>query len=597
VITASFWSTPVGQALSPCRKSFVIAFWITAATTLLSVVPILYMINVFDRVLSSRSGITLVSLFGLVVGLYIFWVTIEWLRDRLFARLSLRIDWDLSPAVFDASFQRHLGRKGVNVHQMMGDLATLRQFAGGRPMLTLIDAPFGVVFIVIGGLFHPYLAVFAIAAVVLLAIIGYLNHRVTTPILKASNDARTEASRIADENIRQGEAAYAMGMQTNLRARWHESHRESLQLQVNAHEATGMMGGMSDFLQKLLMPAKMTLAAFLALEGLITPGMVIAASLLIMRAIGPLSSLISNWGQIVAARQALDRLNALLIDWQARPEAMPLPAPTGALVVENVSLVPPGMQRPVMQGLNFTLEPGRALAVIGPSASGKTSITRALLGIWKPHEGSVRLSGVEVADWNHEELGPHVGYVPQQIDFFGASVAENIARLGEVDSEEVVKAAELAGIHEMILKLPQGYDTMLGERGYPLSGGQRQRISIARALYKSPRLVVLDEPNSALDDLGEYMLMRAIKTLKAQGTMFVVTTHRPRLVAVVDEILLVNEGKQVAFGPAKDILDAMNRQKQEIERQRKESMAKTLKVVPSAGASNPASTPIKAEAS
>jgi ABC-type protease/lipase transport system fused ATPase/permease subunit len=190
-----------------------------------------------------------------------------------------------------------------------------------------------------------------------------------------------------------------------------------------------------------------------------------------------------------------------------------------------------------------------------------------------------------------------VGYVPQQIDFFGASVAENIARLGEVDSEEVVKAAELAGIHEMILKLPQGYDTMLGERGYPLSGGQRQRISIARALYKSPRLVVLDEPNSALDDLGEYMLMRAIKTLKAQGTMFVVTTHRPRLVAVVDEILLVNEGKQVAFGPAKDILDAMNRQKQEIERQRKESMAKTLKVVPSAGASNSASTPIKAEAS
>ena len=581
----SFWSSPVGKILLPCRRSLVLGLWMSFFTAILSAVPILYMISVFDRVMSTRSEVTLVSLFSMVAALYIFWVALEWLRDRLFTRLALRIDWDISPAIFDASFRRQMGRQGVNIHQLMGDMATLRNFVTGAPLLTLLDVPFALIFILIGAVFHPYLAWFALAAVAILSVLAYLNYRITTPILKASNDAKADAARLADENIRHGEPAYAMGMQPALRARWYDRHRESLQLQVNAHEATGMMGSLTEFLQKMLVPAKMGLAAWLAIEGLITAGMVMAASFLIMRAVGPLSSLISNWGQLVAAKQSLDRVNGLMVDWQGQQELMPLPPPSEGLSVEALSVTPPGGRAPLVQDLNFTVAPGEAVAIIGPSASGKTSISKTLLGVWKPSDGSVRLSGVEISEWNHDELGPHVGYVPQQVEFFNATVAENIARLGPVDSEKVVEAAKMAGIHESLLRLPNGYDTLLGERGFPLSGGQRQRVAIARAFYGQPKFIVLDEPNSALDDLGEQILMRAIQLLKSRGSCFVVTTHRPRLVGVVDRIVMINGGKQVAYGNTKDILDTLNQQRLESERQRKERAA-AFKVVGGEGTSN-----------
>jgi PrtD family type I secretion system ABC transporter len=550
---------PLRKILLQCRQTFMLMVLITGVVELLSVAPILYMMSVFDRVISSRSEITLVSLTLVILGFYVFWGALEWIRARLMVRLSLRIDWDLAADVFDASFRRYVGRKNVNVQQLLGDLLHLRQFMTGAPILSIVAAPFAVVFIVIGWIFHPYLALFALAASALMLVFTYLSLKVSTPILKEAEEASTEASRLATASLRHAETTLAMGMLGAVRKRWYEQHRQFLTRQVFASEATGLMGGFTDFLSKAMPSLQMALGAWLAIHGLITGGMVMVASLLISKAIAPMNDLISNWRPILNARQSYDRLNELLLEDEAYSKQMPLPAPKGQLDVTALVGLPPGHDKPVLAGIEFALTPGQVLAVVGPSAAGKSSLVKLLLGIWRPLSGSVRLDGVELADWRHDEVGPLVGYVPQEIEFFEATVAENIARLGEVDPDKVVQAATLIGMHESILALPQGYDTVLGETGFALSGGQRQRLAIARAIYGMPRYVVMDEPNSNLDDIGETALLNTIEALKAQGCTVVITTHRPRLVTVVDRMLVLKGGKQVAFGPAKDILDAVRK--------------------------------------
>jgi PrtD family type I secretion system ABC transporter len=287
--------------------------------------------------------------------------------------------------------------------------------------------------------------------------------------------------------------------------------------------------------------------------------MVIAAMMLITKSIAPLQTLIAQWPTIIRARQAYDRLNVLLREDEKRGEQMELPAPVGHLAVSNLAGVPTGSDKPVIMDIDFELPAGKALAVVGPSASGKSSLSRLLVGVWKPARGSVRLDGVEISDWNHDQLGPHLGYVPQEIEFFEGTVAENIARMGVVDAEAVVQAAQWAGIHEVILSLPQGYDTVLGDSGFALSGGQRQRLAIARALYGDPKFVVLDEPNANLDEVGEQSLIAAIKHLRERGATIIVTTHRPRLIGIVDYMLVLKGGKQVGFGAPKDLFEAVKK--------------------------------------
>jgi PrtD family type I secretion system ABC transporter len=304
----------------------------------------------------------------------------------------------------------------------------------------------------------------------------------------------------------------------------------------------------------------MGLGLYLAIEGLITGGMVIAANMLISKSVGPLQKLIGQWPSIVRARQAYDRLNQLLREDDKRSQQMALPAPAGRLVVENLAGVPPGGTKPVVFDVNFEIAPGQAIAVVGPSASGKSSLARLLVGVWSPARGSVRLDGVEISDWNHDEIGPQMGYVPQEIEFFEGTVAENIARLGTVDPTAVVQAAQLVGMHEIILSWPKGYDTPLGDAGFNPSGGQRQRLAIARALYGNPRYVVLDEPNANLDEVGEQALIQAMHHLRARGATVVVTTHRPRLIGIVDYMLVLKGGRQVGFGPPKDLFEAVKRQ-------------------------------------
>jgi ATP-binding cassette subfamily C exporter for protease/lipase len=548
---------PVAEVLHQCRQSFYVAFGLSFIIDVLSLAPILYMWNTFDRVISSGSGVTLVSLTVLVVGVYIFWSATEWIRSRLMVRLSMRIDWDLGADVFDASFRRHVSRRNVNVHQLLGDLMSMRQFLTGQPLLALLDAPFAVIFIIVGALFHPYLAVFVLISTILILMTAYATQKVSAPVLKAANDENAEASRVAANSLRQAEATLALGMMGAIRKRWYDRHRKFLELQANASEATGLLGGVSGFLSKSLPSLQMALGAWLAIEGLITGGMVIAASMLISKSMSPIQRLVTSWKDIVTVRQAYDRLNALLEDDNKTAQRMQLPAPTGLLEVSAATAVPPGTANPVISDVTFSVRPGEAVGIVGPSASGKTCLTRMLVGVWRPVRGSVRLDGVDLSDWNHDEVGPYIGYVPQEIEFFEGTVADNIARLGKVDPDKVVEAAKRIGMHEVILSFPQGYDTRLGEAGFALSGGQRQRLAIARALYGSPPYIVMDEPNANLDEIGENALIDAIATLKSQGASVIITTHRPRLIAVADKLLVLRAGRQVGYGPTREMISAV----------------------------------------
>ncbi|MCC7005735.1 MAG: type I secretion system permease/ATPase [Ottowia sp.] len=557
VVPAADNRKPLARILHQCRRAFALTLALTVLIDILSLTPLLYMLNVYDHVIATRSGITLVSLTMLVVGLYIFWSSLDWIRSRLLVRLSLRMDWDLAIDVFDASFRRYVGRKNVNVHQLLGDLLSLRQFMTGAPVLALMDAPFALVFIVIGAIFHPYLAIFAIVASMLMLLAAYATQKISGPILKASNNANAEALRVAANSLRQAETTLALGMMAAVRNRWYTQYRQFLTLQVNASEASGLTGGISSFLTKALPSLQIALGAWLAIQNLITGGMVIAASMLISKAVAPIQKLIGSWKEIVTARQAYDRLNILLEEDIKITSRMRLPLPTGLMEVIGAMAIPPGFHKPVVSDINFKISPGQAVAIVGPSASGKTSLTRLLIGVWKPAKGSVRLDGVELSEWNHDEVGPHIGYVPQEIEFFEGTVAENIARLGPVESEKVIQAARLIGMHDIILALPKGYDTQLSETGHVLSGGQRQRLAIARAFYGMPKYLVLDEPNANLDEVGERILAQALDHLKKSGSTIIITTHRPRLIDVVDHLLVLHAGKQVGYGPTQEMINAV----------------------------------------
>jgi PrtD family type I secretion system ABC transporter len=548
---------PIRAVLYQCRRTFYFAIFVTVIVNLLTITPMLYMWNVMDRAVSARSSVTLVSLTILVVSIYVFWASIEWMRGRLLTRLSLRIDWDLSSDVFDASFRRHVGRKNVNVHQLLGDLTTIREFMTGRGLITLIDAPFAIVFIVIGGLIHPLLAVFAVASTALMLVLAFFTEKISSPSLKEANDSLAEAARVASLSLRHAETTMALGMMPAVRNRWYRHHHKHLQHQVNATGASGTMRGISRFISKSMPSLQMCLGAVLAIQGLITAGMMMAASMLISQAVSPLHKLLTGWSGIVEARQAYERLNELLASDLKRQSQMELPPVQGHMTVTKTSAVPQGSNKAVLFDIDFKIKPGQVVAIVGPSAAGKTCLARLLIGVWKPARGSVRLDGVEISDWDHDEFGPQIGYVPQEIELFEGTVAENIARLGEVDPEKVVMATKLIGMHDAILAFPNGYDTQLGDTGFALSGGQRQRLAICRAIYGIPKYIVMDEPNANLDEVGESALVNAIAYLKKQGCSVIITTHRPRLVSVADNLLVLRNGAQVGFGPTDEMINAV----------------------------------------
>jgi PrtD family type I secretion system ABC transporter len=520
----------------------------------------LYMLQIYDRVLSSRSESTLVALTVLAGGMLLVMGLLDLIRSRVLVRVGSRLDDALNQRVFSAIFQRSLRIGRGERSQPLRDLDSLRQFLTGPGPFAFFDAPWVPLYLLVVFLFHPLLGLIALGGAVILFGIALANELLTRKPLQQANAEVLGAYAFAETSLRNAEVLEAMGMLEGIRRRWVTRHQQGLALQTTASDRAGSLTSSSKAIRMFLQVAILGVGAWLAIQQIITPGVMIAASIIMGRALAPIEQAIGHWRQFVGARSAYRRLDALLAESPAAAEHLALPQPEGYLAVEQVVVVPPGAARPVLKGLAFKLAPGEALGVIGPSASGKSSLARLLVGVWPPAAGAVRLDGAELHAWDREQLGPFVGYLPQDVELFTGTVAENIARFADQpDPDQVVEAARRAGVHEMVLQLSEGYDTEIGENGSVLSGGQRQRIGLARALYGSPALVVLDEPNSNLDAAGDQALTAAILELKSRNATVVVMAHRPSAISAVDKLLMLRDGKIEAFGPKEEVLAQVTR--------------------------------------
>ena len=517
-------------------------------------VPSLYMLQVYDRVLASGNQTTLLMLTLMVVGAFILMHGLELIRSFLMIRVGAQLDLKLNQRVYTASFEQNLKRAGGNAGQALNDLTTVRQFITGNGLFAFFDAPWFPVYLAVIFMFDWVLGAFAVAGTAVLIALAWANEVVSRKPLGEANALSVSSGNLATNNLRNAEVIEAMGMLPNLMTRWHRMHRRFLKLQGEASEKSGMVSALSKFARITLQSLILGLGALLALEGRITPGMMIVGSILMGRALAPVDQLINIWKGWSATQSAYRRLAELLTNNPPRVRGMALPRPNGQLALESVTAMPPGSALPALRNVNLQLPAGEVLGVIGPSGSGKSTLARLLVGVWPATAGKVRLDGSDVYQWNKDELGPHLGYLPQDIELFAGTVSENIARFGMVDADKVITAAKLAGVHDMILHFPQGYDTVLGDGGAGLSGGQKQRIGLARALYDDPSLIVLDEPNSNLDDSGEQALLAAIQQLRQRGRTIVVVSHRTSILQVTTRLLLLRQGTVQAFGPTGTVL-------------------------------------------
>jgi ATP-binding cassette subfamily C protein EexD len=543
----------LSDILKLSRNSFVFAGIFSMFINLLMLTPAIYMLQLYDRVLASNSQSTLLMLTLLVLGLFAVMGVLEMLRSRILVRVSARMDVLMSQRLFDAMFDANLRGRGPGA-QPIEDLTSLRQFMTGNALFGFFDAPWMPIYIAVLYLIHPWIGSLAIVGALILIAVATANNLATQKPLAKANSLAIAGRNYINGNLRNAEALEAMGMRDNVRDRWKSQHNELLSLQALASDRAGALASLSKTLRIALQSMTLGLGAYLAVKHEITPGMMIAGSIILGRALAPIDLLIGSWKGFLSARQSYRRLGELLAAIPARQRAMSLPTPDGRLTIESVVAAPPGVQFPVLRGVRFEVEPGETLGIIGPSAAGKSTLARVVLGVWPVASGKVRLSGADIAQWNRDELGPYVGYLPQDIELFAGTVGENIARFGEVNPGKVVAAAKRAQVHEMILRLPQGYDTPIGEAGAVLSGGQRQRIGLARAMYGNPVLVVLDEPNSNLDDQGEAALVRAIAELKKEGTTVLLITHRLNVLNNVDKVVVLRDGMVEAFGTREKVL-------------------------------------------
>jgi len=546
------------NALKDCKQYFIYAGLFSAAVNVLMLTPIIYMLAVYDRVVASGSLSTLTMLTLLMVGLLLASGGFEWVRSLILVSASNRIETNLRKRVSDATFRRALLSGGmISNAQPIADLTALRQFLTGNGLFAFFDAPWFPIYLWVMFMFHPWFGIIGIISGLLMVAMAFAQEAATNKKLQDANNEANAASSQFQGGLRNAEVVEAMGMADAIRRRYEERADNVLGLQADASQKAGMLAAATKSLRMILQSLALGLGAYLALNQQISPGMMIAGSLLLARALAPIDMLVGTWKAFSLARVQYRRLGEILEAIPARRDTMSLPVPAGELSVEQVAVVPPGSQKVVVQGVTFNLLAGEAVGIVGPSASGKSTLARAILGIWPAYAGKVRLDGADIAAWDRAELGPHIGYLPQDIELFDGTIADNICRFDTPDSEKIVQAAKLAGVHDMILRLPQGYDTVIGGAGGMLSGGQRQRIGLARAVYGNPKLMVLDEPNSNLDDQGEKELVEALRRIKAQGCTIVVITHRTMVLQCVDKILVMKDGAAVSFGDKDKVLASL----------------------------------------
>ena len=550
-------SREIDAALLRYRRLFGVLALFSGVINLLMLVPSIYMMQVFDRVLTSRNETTLLMLSLILLGFFALSCALEWVRGQVMIRMSAGLDTHLGERVFDAAFERSLKEHNSNPAQVLSDLNSIRQFVTGPGLIALFDAPWLPLYLIATFLFHPWLGVFTVIGSVILAALALWNELSTRKSMAEANRLSVASSSYVNGTLHNAEVIQALGMLAPLRRRWFNVQQRMIVEQARASDRSARIASLSRFVRMTWQSLALGLGAILVIENQISAGVMIAVSVLLGRAMAPAEALIGSWKQMGNAKSSYLRLNRLLSDFPKASVRMALPAPSGALSLERLVITPPGQQKPAVNGVTLKLAKGEVLAIIGPSASGKSSLARAMVGIWPARQGSVRLDGAEIGQWSREALGPHLGYLPQDIELFDGSIAENIARFGDVHAEQVIAAAQLAGIHDMILQLANGYDTMLGTGGLGLSGGQKQRIGLARALYGKPALVVLDEPNSNLDDAGELALVQAVRQLKADGCTVVLVTHRPNVLNAVDKLLFLRDGVQHLFGPRDQVLKTL----------------------------------------
>jgi len=543
----------LAQALRVAKRSLVDVGVFSFFINLLMLTGSIYMLQIYDRVLASRSEYTLLYLTLVAAALLATMAALELVRSRMLVRIGARFDHAVSPQVFGAV----LGA-GMN-SQPLRDLASVRHFLTGPAMLSLLDAPWAPVFLALVYVLHPLLGHVSLAGALLLFAVGVYNEKTTRQPLAKAGAATAASEGFAETSARNAEVIRAMGMLPGLQKAWHKRHATGITLQGEASDWAGSAAAVAKFLRFFVQVAILGVGAYLVIRQEITAGVMIAASIIMGRALAPVETAIGSWRGFVVARSAFDRVEKLLDARRGEPERMPLPAPKGDLAVDKLYATPPKGTKPVLSNLSFRLEAGKSLGITGPSAAGKSSLARLVTGVWAPVSGSVRLDGVSLADWRREEVGPYIGYLPQDIELFEGTVADNIARFGEVDAKRVVEAATLAGAHQMILELPAGYDTVIGASGLGLSGGQRQKIGLARAFYGAPPLVVLDEPTSNLDAEGEAAVRQAMDELHRMGKTVIVIGHRPTLLGGVDLLMVIQKGLVTNFGPTSEVLPQITR--------------------------------------
>jgi PrtD family type I secretion system ABC transporter len=520
---------------------------------LLFLVPAFFMLQVFDRVLPSGSWETLAVLLAGTLAALLFLLALDYVRSRLQHVVGTIIDERLSPPVVGALVARAAGAGRAASSDGVRDVASLRNLFASNGAVALFDAPWALVYVLVIWAIHPWLGLGAAAAALLMLAVAWMNDRATRRTLEEAQREGRRSGQYVESSLRNAEVLQALGMTGPLLARWGEFRRRLSLLQTDASRAGVAFTALTRFLRQAIQVLMLALGAWLVLAQEASAGVMIAATILLGRALQPVEQVVSSWRLLSDARAAFGRLRELSRDFADGAERVAIPAPTGRLVAEGVSYRIAGHDRFVLSGVGFSLEPGEALALIGPSAAGKSTLARVLTGIWRPQAGAVRLDGANVAVWPREQIGPGIGYLPQDVELFEGTVADNIARLGRVDSPLVVAAATRANAHEMILTLPRGYDTPVGPQGSLLTPGQRQRIGLARALYGQPRFIVLDEPNANLDASGEAALARALRVLHDEGVTLVVITHRPSLISHVDKILVLQAGRIQQFGPAAQV--------------------------------------------
>lgn len=548
--------TELGAALQACRSAFVGIGVMSAMINVLYLTGSFFMLEVYDRVVPSRSVPTLVGLVVLAGGLYVAQGVLDLIRGRILVRIGASLDEALDARVFDtvARLPLKAGRRNDGMLPIR-DLDSIRSFLSGLGPIAMFDLPWMPLYIAICFAFHPLIGVTALCGAIILTVVTLLTEYLTRKPIRDLTGFAIARSALAETSRRNAEALIAMGMLGRIASRWQDANRKYLESQRRISDVAGGLGAMSKVFRMMLQSAVLAVGAYLVINQLATAGIIIAGSILAARALAPVDLAIANWKGFVAARQGWNRLNQMLNLMPAQPPRMALQSPVRNLAVENAAVMAPGTQKVVAQEIQFALERGSGLGIIGPSGSGKSSVARMLVGVWAPVKGKVRLDGAALDQWSTEALGQHIGYLPQDVELMAGTVADNIARFEpQPDPNAVIAAAKAAGVHELVTSLSEGYETQVGEQGAALSAGQAQRIALARALYRDPFLVVLDEPNSNLDSDGDEALTKAVLSVRARGGIIVVIAHRPSAIAGVDLLLVMKEGRQQAVGPKDAIL-------------------------------------------